>query len=134
MAEFEVGEIYIRKEIHDEYGGQRQGGISTPRNEPKIFIFTGDSGKAHGYNDGWQTDDSFWFYGEGQQGDMDLKRGNRAIAEHSQNGKSLHLFHIIGRGKVRYEGEFCCKKYFGKKALDADGNIRNALVFQLRRV
>ncbi len=39
---FEVGRVYNRRlEIHEPYGGQRQGGISTPRDWPFIFLFTG---------------------------------------------------------------------------------------------
>ena len=64
---------------------------------------------------------------------MKLTRVNRAVANHSQNGKSLHLFQAIGGGKVRYEGEFYCEKYHWRKAPDTDGNLRNAIVFELRR-
>jgi 5-methylcytosine-specific restriction enzyme A len=50
---FKIGEIYRRRELHDNYGGNRQGGISNCANHPMIFIFTGKSGKLHGYEDGW---------------------------------------------------------------------------------
>ncbi|BBO25695.1 hypothetical protein AltI4_00830 [Alteromonas sp. I4] len=43
---FEVGKEYHRRtDLHEKYGGQRQGGISTPQNYPFIFIFTSDSGE-----------------------------------------------------------------------------------------
>jgi len=43
---FEVGRVYNRRlDIHEPYGGQRYGGISTPRNRPSIFLFTGESGE-----------------------------------------------------------------------------------------
>ena len=34
------GKEYKRKELHDFYGGQRQGGIATPREHPYIFIIS----------------------------------------------------------------------------------------------
>jgi hypothetical protein len=34
----------------------------------------------HGYADGWTTDGVFRYFGEGQEGDMRLAGGNRAIA------------------------------------------------------
>ena len=44
---FEVGRVYNRRlEIHEPYGGQQQGGISTPRNCPIMFLFTGESGES----------------------------------------------------------------------------------------
>ena len=32
-----------KKDIHERFGGQQQGGISTPANHPFVFIFTGDA-------------------------------------------------------------------------------------------
>lgn len=47
---FEVGKEYKRSiDIHGVYGGQAQGGISTPKSYPVIFLFTSDEGEQHGY-------------------------------------------------------------------------------------
>lgn len=49
LSPFMPGTNYNRvDEIHSLYGGQRQGGISTPAKYPLIFIFTGDSGEKFG--------------------------------------------------------------------------------------
>jgi hypothetical protein len=48
---FQIGSIYRRKDIHDAFGGQRQGGISTPRDYPAVFLFTQDEGSNYGYRD-----------------------------------------------------------------------------------
>ena len=134
MADFEIGTTYRRKELHDKYGGQRQGGISTPANHTMIFLFTGASGEAHGYKDGWQSDDSFWYYGEGQRGDMEFTRGNKAIVNHSESQKSIHLFESLGSGQVRYLGEFHCEGHHESQAPDSWGNIRKAIIFELRQI
>jgi hypothetical protein len=55
-AMFSPGQEYRRRELHERFGGQRQGGISTPRKAPFLFLITGESGKQHGYSDEW-TDD-----------------------------------------------------------------------------
>ncbi len=68
---FEVGRIYDRRrDLHVNYGGQQQGGISTPSEHPMIFIFTGDSGTHYGYEDGWDDDGVFCYTGEGQRGNI----------------------------------------------------------------
>jgi hypothetical protein len=42
-APYELGRTYSRrKDIHGKFGGQQQGGISTPADIPFIFLFTGD--------------------------------------------------------------------------------------------
>lgn len=64
---FEAGKVYHRRnDIHAVYGGQQQGGISTPSGHPFIILVTGDSGEEHGYVDGFRDDGSFWYTGEGQ--------------------------------------------------------------------
>jgi 5-methylcytosine-specific restriction protein A len=67
---FIKGMQYKRKDIHDAFGGQRQGGISTPQKYPFIFLFTGGTGNKYGYKDEQINDDIFFYTGEGQEGDM----------------------------------------------------------------
>ena len=134
MPAFEIGATYRRSELHDKYGGQRQGGISTPADQSVIFLFTGAAGEEHGYRDGWQTDDLFWYYGEGQRGDMEFKRGNRAVAYHSDNQKVLHMFESLGNGRICYMGEFQCEGHHESQALDSDGIMRKAIVFHLKQM
>jgi len=105
---FVQGQTYRRKHIHDEYGGQRQGGVSTPASHPTIFLFTGDSGLQYGYEDGWQLDGTFLYTGEGQRGDMKYIKGNRAINYHLALGKDLHLFSQGKKGAVRYICQMVC--------------------------
>jgi hypothetical protein len=38
---FQKGVTYSRRsDIHDRFGGQQQGGISTPKGFPYVFLFT----------------------------------------------------------------------------------------------
>src|SRR4051812_21524750 len=63
---FEVGRVYNRRaDIHRPYGGQQQGGISTPTRVRCVFLFTGPGGAQHGYRDGWNDDGVFLYTGEG---------------------------------------------------------------------
>ena len=90
---FEIGRVYIRRaDIHGRFGGQQQGGIITPAKHSVIILITGEVGLEHGYSDRYRTDGVFEYFGEGQSGDMRMRAGNLAIAEHSAKGKSLLLF------------------------------------------
>jgi hypothetical protein len=54
---FQVGRVYNRRaDIHGPYGGQQQGGISTPSRYRCIFLFSSPSGRQHGYQDGWNEE------------------------------------------------------------------------------
>ena len=64
--DFVAGRVYNRRrDIHERYGGQPQGGISTPAKHPVIFAFTGASGARHGYVDEWTADGALRYFGEG---------------------------------------------------------------------
>ena len=124
-------QTYRRRDLHDQYGGQRQGGISTPNAFPLVFVFTGSSGRVHGYEDRWAEDGVFEYFGEGQRGDMQLRGGNAAILHHTRDGEDLHLFEASGRGHVRYVGQVVCIGCEERPAPDHDGQSRRAFVFRL---
>jgi len=132
---FIQGQVYHRRrDLHASFGGQRQGGISTPSQHNLILLFTGEQGEQYGYSDGWSPDADgvFLYTGEGQRGDMAFVRGNRAVAHHTQDGKDLHLFSYTSkRGFVRYFGQMLCTGHSFRAAPDLDNNMRRAIVFEL---
>lgn len=132
---FEVGALYNRqKQIHGVFGGQQQGGISTPKEHPLVIAFTGEAGVSHGYHDFWDDDEVFHYFGEGQVGDMKYVAGNRAIGEHVKDGKTLVVFQMMGKGRpYRYLGRFLCQSsYVQPGTPDREGQPRSAIVFRLR--
>jgi 5-methylcytosine-specific restriction enzyme A len=131
-AAFEVGRLYKRRtELHGRFGGQEQGGISTPTAYPIIFLFTGASGELYGYKDHFHTGGLYWYTGEGQRGDMAMARGNRAIRDHNKSGKVMHLFEEAERSWVRYMGEATYVAHHVEERPDVDGSLRSAIVFEL---
>ena len=66
---FTVAETYRRRDIHRQYGGQRQGGISTPAKTLFVFIFSGETGEEYGYRDHW-TPGTYLYTREGRVGNM----------------------------------------------------------------
>ena len=135
MNPFIPGQIYHRKtEIHQPYGGQQQGGIATPANQPMLFLFTGETGKSYGYdkNDRWHGE-QFFITGEGQKGEQQFIKGNKAIRDHIALEKDLHLFTYddMRSGYVRYIGQMICTGHHTGQAPDFEGNERDVIVFEL---
>jgi 5-methylcytosine-specific restriction enzyme A len=128
---FVPGQIIRRKDLHASFGGQEQGGISTPASHPFIMLFTGASGLSHGYEDGWTETGIFLYSGEGQLGDMSFVRGSRALRDHLKDGRDVHLFEYIGPGFVQYAGQMTVSGYHERKGADSIGSERNAIVFEL---
>jgi 5-methylcytosine-specific restriction protein A len=139
MPQFVVGQKYGRAaDIHDQFGGSRQSGISSSAVTNAIFIFTGDSGEQHGYKDFEEVDENgcrvFYYCGEGQVGDMTLTRGNLAISRHSIDGKAIHLFRSLGKSKpVQYLGEYIYLDHYHADGKDRGGQDRQIIVFKLVR-
>lgn len=127
-----------RKDLHDTYGGVRQGGISPSTVSPNIFLFTDPAANAaHGYvEDRWVNSRLFEYCGEGQSGHQDLGRYNGSILQHAQSGKSLRVF-SGWRGTVRYVGEFALdvkEQFYLKFGKGKDGQQRRVVIFRLQPI
>jgi 5-methylcytosine-specific restriction protein A len=130
---FIPNQIYRRGDIHDKYGGSRQGGIAPSANFPYIFIFTGASGKQHGYKDGWENKFVFAYTGEGQAGDMRFIKGNLALRDHKKNNKRVFLFEFVQKGFVKFYSElevYDCDFFIG---FDTSGKERQAIRFFFKK-
>ncbi|MCM8750044.1 hypothetical protein NET02_12885 [Thermomicrobiaceae bacterium CFH 74404] len=130
---FSPGTEYRRAEIHLKYGGQPQGGISTPHGQSFILLFSSPNGSLYGYRDGWSSDRSHYlFTGEGQTGNMEFVRGNKAIRDHQRTGKALHLFEWVRPGWYRYVGEMTLDGFeMQENVPDREGRLRRAIIFRL---
>ncbi len=129
---FEIDRVYNRRnDIHARFGGQQRGGIITPANHALVVIVTGEQGLEHGYADRHRADGVFEYFGEGQVGNMLWVRGNRAIRDHSADGRSLLLFRAELSG-LRFHGELVYADHHLERAPDREGNMRDAIVFELR--
>jgi len=131
---FIPNQLYNRRsDIHARFGGGWQGGISPSANFPYIFIFSGQTGEQHGYQDGWDNPDVFSYTGEGQIGDMKFVRGNLALRDHKQNGKRVFLFEAEGRGLVKFMGEMEVFDVDYFEAMDSNGALRTGIKFFFKR-
>ena len=129
------GKEYKRTELHNFYGGQDRGGISTPSKNDYNFIISYKSGEDYGYKDGWDERREFYLYtGEGQIGDMEFKRGNKAIRDHQKNKKKLLLFKETKKTFIELIGEMFFVDYDFIQTNDFDKNNRKAIQFKLQKL
>jgi hypothetical protein len=131
------GEEIKRVELHRQFGGRRQGGISPSKQSANVFLFTDQKrGALHGYiYDGYHDDDGFYHYtGEGQYGDQRMAQGNRAIRDHNDEDREIHLFDSSS-GVATYLGQFEYVDHYPGDAPETDeGPERKVIVFRLRRL
>jgi hypothetical protein len=132
------GDTIVRRELHDRYGGGRQGGMSPSAQSPNVMLFTDPkSGEQHGYYDGWASDGVFEYTGEGQHGDQQMTAGNKSLLNHRKAGRNVRLFTGTG-GPIVYEGEFEVDPVqpFVERSVHSTGGgpDRRVFVFRLRPV
>jgi len=128
------GQRLRRREVHKRFGGSRQGGIASSAKSPVVLFFTDPvTGHPHGYYDGMDDDGLYNYVGEGQRGDQQLIKGNRAILNHAKDGRSLEGF-LAKSPFVTYLGEFeLVDHHFTEAHESGDKNIlRQVVVFRLR--
>lgn len=128
---FIKGKVYSRKEIHDQYGGNRQRGISASAKHPYIFIFSGDSGKQYGYIDGWTSEGYYRYTGEGQTGDQVFSYGNKALLNHIDNKKKVFLFKKKQNG-YHFEGELELMSTSFETNFDVNQFDRKIIIFKFK--
>ncbi|MFG2743187.1 hypothetical protein [Streptomyces chartreusis] len=141
------GQILTRAEIHPVLGGAGYAGICPAIEKKNVLIFSDDKvGERFGYRDGWLAEDDdigpvFTYTGAGKRGDQAMEGGNKAILEHVDKGRTLHLFVAVGKvpgSDTRthlYVGEFkidARKPFEIREAKDELGANRNVIVFRLR--
>jgi|APHM01.1.fsa_nt_gi HNH endonuclease. len=135
---FDVGQQYVRQEIHNVCGGNPQPGIAPITDLSAIFLFGSTVVNDYGYADKWLPDDHFLLTGVGQQGDQRWDGSvNRSLATHTEDDRRLFLFERIPHESptvVTYIGEYDCVAHYEDQIPDIDGNRRTAYRFELRPV
>ena len=131
----EIGDTVRRREIHRAFGGQEQGGISTPRRVSDIFIFTDPaSGQRYGYDrhEGLRGAGTCASPGEGQRGPQSFVRGHLAIRDAAAKSRVLRVF--VTKGPfATYVGAFTTGSptYRIETIPDLDGEPREGIIFNL---
>jgi hypothetical protein len=132
------GTRLLRKQLHEDWGGRRQGGISPSSASPNVFIFWEPAiGEKHGYYDEFRADGSFYYTGKGQYGDQKMHDANAALLNHVRDGRSVHLFSGAG-GEVEYVTELeidAESPYYETEGPETgEGPLRRVFVFKFHPI
>ncbi len=129
-----IGNYYIRRELHDMYGGNRQRGIVTLAKHNLIFLLNAKSETSSIYDDGW-ADGRYYLTGEGLKGDQVMTFGNKALKDSidEKNLNRIYLFEPLDKSKRPFthvlETELKCIDYLTKQKKDLLGEKRKVFQF-----
>lgn len=125
----EIGQSYLKPDIHNAYGGNPRAGIC-PTAAGVVLIFSDPpSGTRFGYDQNDEVVEGIYRYtGEGQSGDQQLVRGNKALL----SDKKLLLFARQDLKSWIFVGEVAldAEPFEIATALDRNEKLRKVLVFR----
>ncbi|MGA9466600.1 MAG: hypothetical protein WBV10_03140 [Exiguobacterium marinum] len=126
---FEKNKVYRRSSIHDQYGGNRQRGISPSAKHDIIFIFDMKH-SSFDYANRWDEKEGLYYYnGEGQVGDQTFTSGNKALLRHIESNKDVYLFEEIGNSMYRFVDQMILIGYDIQFGSDKNYQQREIIVF-----
>lgn len=134
--DIQVGQIVDRQQIHDTYGGRTQPRISTVKDADYLFLFIDPVGDERvGLTCGTADDGCLHVAGEGLHGDQKIKGGNLTLANQVNDGKDLHVFSKVSKGRYVYVGMFALASdtpWYRVDMPDFDQtSVRDGIVFRL---
>ncbi len=129
QLQLKVGESYLRTDLHRFLGGNSRAGIC-PTASGVVLIFSDPpSGTRYGYDQNDEVVAGVYRYtGEGQLGDQQLIRGNKALL----SDRKLLLFSRQDAKSWTYVGEVALDvvPFETATAPDRLGNLRRVFVFR----
>jgi hypothetical protein len=121
-----------RDDLHSRFGGSGQGGVCPAPRVNSVFLVIAATGRHYGYDyDGWHTDGSLHYTGQGQSGDQVFKGNNGKVLDLA---RAIHVFEKPRTNYLRYLGRFKlddAQPYYRGDAVGADGEMRTVIVFKL---
>ena len=149
ILNFEKGQFYHHNDIWKPLNLGYSSGIRSSKKNKLVILFwnvpsqdvqkqrNDEFGRVNIYEDSFDEKIGLYHYiGEGKVGNQKLTRGNKAIIEAKELGRTIHLFHQHeNNGEHEYLGEV---ELVGKPEIqihgDIDGKNREEFVFLLKPV
>jgi hypothetical protein len=128
------GKSYIRTELREAFGGNRQRGIVTLPKHNAIFLMPSRKNKDIGYEARWD-DGVYYLSGEGLTGDQKLTVGNKALKESIGTDKPIYLFEpLLNKEPYThiFHSQVKCIECEERRGPDKDGNLRKMYRFYFK--
>lgn len=128
----QIGDVLTFKALKRKFDCGNGGGI-LPSNKNKAIVIVSTHGKGI-YSDRWEGD-TFYYTGEGQEGDQNLNGRNKSLSRTAKNGNTIYFFEkfkvneYIYRGIVKLVGE-----PHQEEQPDQNGNMRKVWMFPMQLV
>lgn len=127
---FEIGKVYNKKQLHEQYGAQEIKEICTQKNIPPIFIFTSDEGKNYGDRGEWISEDMYVYTDYLMNSNLKFKPESK---EHNFDNGDVYLFKHLNEERVELKDIMKLVKLNIEAGYDEDGSYKERVKYELRR-
>jgi len=138
LDELVPGKEYIRRKLHDSFGGNRRKGIVNLPKHNAIFLMPAFINWAKlediGYEASWNNG-IYHLSGEGLYGDQKMSGANKKLAESKDDGTPIYLFEPLEKSKPythKFHSQLICTKYKEYYDTDLDNNRRKMYRFYFK--
>jgi len=128
--------ILTYQQVEEQFGIKISGfgrGINSTDTTVVLISSIGKSSGKFVYHDRWTADGEYFYSGEGKTGDQTMTRGNLAIKNAADEGKTIHLFVKFSPQEYYYQGIFEMVDYTYENEYDENRNTRKEYKFRLRK-
>lgn len=127
---FEIGKVYSKAQLHEQYGTQEIKDICTQKDILPIFIFTGDNKKNGEDNGKWVSEDTYVYTDHLMNSNLKLKPESK---EYVFDSGDVYLFKHINDEKVELKHKMKLVKLNIETGYDEEGSYTERIKYELRK-
>lgn len=127
----EIDKVFTNEELCRIFKCAPQGGMRKSNTTNTLVLITKTYGQKI-YRDRWKND-IFYYTGMGLEGDQELNRQNKTLAESKENGVEVHLFENEAPNTYIYKGIVeLTDSIVQDRQPDKNSNLRHVYIFPLK--
>ena len=127
---FEIGKVYNKTQLHEQFGAQEIKSMITQKNFPPIMIVTGDKAKIYGDSGEWISEDTYVYTDHLVNSKLNLKPESK---EHVIDEGDVYLFKHVNEEKVEFKNKMKLVKLKIETGYDEEGSYTERIRYELKR-
>lgn len=127
---FEIGKVYNKKQLHEQFGAQEIKNMVTQKNFPPIMIVTGDKARIYGDSGEWIAEDTYVYTDHLLNSRLNLKPDSK---EYVIDNGDVYLFKHVNDEKVEFENKMKLVKLKIETGYDEEGSYTERIRYELKK-
>lgn len=127
---FEIGKVYNKTQLHEQFGAQEIKNMVTQKNFPPIMLVTGKKGKIYGGTGEWISEDTYVYTDHLINSKLNLKPESK---EHVIDEGDVYLFRHVNEDNVEFENKLKLVRLNIETGYDEEGSYTERITYELKK-